>query len=100
MLDSDAPEVSVPLLGTNMDCIVVWDAGKVPGSIKSMREAVSESQGSLAPGSSVTLTGHLKDFMEGTTMVIFIVSSDSFFGNIMFPETQDNGDVITRSVQV
>eukprot|EP00798_Chlamydomonas_sp_ICE-L_P030649 gene30649-35664_t len=92
VLDVKLPEVHLPLLD-DLDVVVVWNHDNEPGKIKKLREHVEDTQDLMKPSDSLTLTGSLKGYGKGETMVTFVVSPDSFFGSVMFPWFKDNGDV-------
>eukprot|EP00798_Chlamydomonas_sp_ICE-L_P019316 gene19316-25968_t len=99
VLDSEQPEVSLPLL-EDLEVVVVWDHDKQPGKIRELRSQIGDQQALLQPNERVTLTGTLKGYEKGETMVNFVVSVDSFFGLIMLPWEQSNGDMVTRYFQI
>eukprot|EP00798_Chlamydomonas_sp_ICE-L_P011674 gene11674-34395_t len=99
VLDSEQPEVSLPLL-EDLEVVVVWDHDKQPGKINELRGQIDDQQALLQPNERVTLTGTLKGYEKGETMVNFVVSVDSFFGLIMLPWEQSSGDVVTRYFQI
>eukprot|EP00798_Chlamydomonas_sp_ICE-L_P024154 gene24151-9740_t len=98
VLDADEPEVHLPLF-EDLEVVVVWDQNKEPGEIKKLRDLIDDTQELLQPSDRVTLTGGLKGYEQGETMVTFVVSQNSFFGSVMFPWLKENGDVVMRIVQ-
>eukprot|EP00798_Chlamydomonas_sp_ICE-L_P019319 gene19319-25971_t len=99
VLDSEQPEVSLPLL-EDLEVVVVWDHDKQRGKISELRSQIDDQQALLQPNERVTLTGTLKGYEKGETMVNFVVSVDSFFGLILLPWEHSNGDVVTRYFQI
>eukprot|EP00798_Chlamydomonas_sp_ICE-L_P000544 gene544-1956_t len=81
VLDAQVPEVHLPLLD-DLEVVVVWNHDKESVTIKKLREHVEDAQGLMKAGDKVILSGSLKGYEKGETMVTFVISPDSFFGSI------------------